>query len=185
MKRIIKYISLTLIVIIFFGCKEAYEKENSEIDSLNQLVNNTEEVLLSIDTAKVFSVVRDVKKELWNFGNRFDTLDRETTFKVADYYGNKKSLYFIYDNYPKFIYEIEVTRKQLDNLKDDLNNGIIPKEKFVDYYKNEQEIIVTLNDKINTAVNGIDISVDKLLKGKAEIMEMLSKYRKDSLMVNE
>ena len=179
---------LTIIVaisLIFTACINSFEKEDKEIDGLLNLVDGAEEVLLSVDTAKVFTVVRDIKKELWNFGNKYDTLDKEAAFKVADYYANKKSLYFLHKNYLTFKNEIALARTQLKALKQDLHNGAITKEKFLEYYKNEQEIIVALNDKINNAVNGIDISVDKLIEEKPAILSLLDKHRKDTAVANE
>jgi len=137
-------ISLIVLSIAFFSCKNAFEKEDGEIESLHQLIDNAEEVLLSVDTSKTFPVIREMKKGLWNFGNKYDSLDKEVAFKVADYYGNKKLLYFIFNNYTKLANELNIARKQLDALKTDLNNGVITKEQFVEYYKNEQEIIINL-----------------------------------------
>jgi len=167
------------------ACVNSFDKEDKEMGSLLELVDSSEELLNSVDTAKLFNTVKDIKKELWIFGNKYDTLDREAAFKVADYYGGKKALYFLTDNYQKFNNEINVARTQLDALKKDLHSGAITKEKFLAYFKNEQQIIVVLNDKISNAINGVDETVNKFIEEKPAIMEILEKYRKDTTVANE
>ena len=171
------FLPILLLTITLFSCKNTFEKELKEIADIHDTINNTEEVLLSVDTIKTFALVREIKQDLWKFGNKYDSLSKEDAFKIADYYSNKKSLYFFYSNYSKFTTEIEISRAQLDALKKDLNDGLISKEQFLDYHKNEQEIVVGLNAKINNSVSGIAISTDRILKGKAEIKEILARYK--------
>ena len=178
-------LSLIVVSILLMACGNSFEKEDKEIDSLLVLVNSSEELLNSVDTAKVFTLVRDIKKELWAFGNKYDTLDKETAIKVADYYGRKKSLYFLNKNYQKLNNEIGISRTQLKALQQDLHNGAITKEQFFSYLKNEQEIIVQLNNKVADAVNGIDATVNTFIEERPVIMNLLEKYQKDTLVANE
>lgn len=175
------FLPILVLTITLFSCKNAFEKELQEIADLHETINNTEEVLLSVDTAVTFALVREIKQDLWQFGNKYDSLNKEDAFQVAEYYSNKKSLYYFYENHHKFTKEIEVSRNQLDALKKDLNGGAIPKEQFLDYHKNEQEIIIGLNTKINNAVSGIAISTDRILKSKAEVKEILGRYETEEV----
>lgn len=171
--------------LMFLACSNSFEKEAKEIDGLLELVDSAERILNTVDTAKVFSLTRGIKKELWNLGVNYDTLDKETAIEVATYYSNKKSLYFLYENYLIFINEIELARTQLNDLKQDLHNGAIQEKVFLTYYKNEQAIILSLHDRINNAVKEIDPSVNKLIEDKLSMMELLNKYRKDTVVIYE
>lgn len=173
------YLIIFAIGASLISCKNSLEKEHRDLEGLRVIISNTEEVLLSIDTNKTFEAVRDIKEELWSFGNKYDSLDKKAAFKVAEYYGNKKSLYFLYDNYKEFLNEIELSRKQLDALEQDLNNRLITKEQFVGFYQNEQKIILQLNEKINNATKGAVINIDKLINNKTEIMDLLSNFKRE------
>ena len=174
MKNLI--IASVILSVGFFSCKNSYEKEHQQILLLQDTIASAENILLSVDTAETFALVREIKQDLWNFGNKYDSLDKEAAFKVADYYRNKKNIYFFFDNYKKFNKEIKISKEQLVALQKDLDNGIITQKQFLDYYNNEQQIIKALNDKINNAVNGIEISVDRIKKSKPEIKRLLKQF---------
>jgi hypothetical protein len=169
-------IATVFLSVVFYSCKNAYENEHQQIKDLQITIDGAEEVLLSVDTASTFALVREIKQDLSQLGIKYDSLDKEAAFKVADYFSNKKSLYFLHDNYTKFINEIKTARIQLKALQQDLDNGIITQVQFLDYYKNEQAIILDLNDKINKAVSSIAISIDRIKKSKKEVKELLKEY---------
>ncbi|NCP45743.1 MAG: hypothetical protein GW818_04790, partial [Flavobacteriales bacterium] len=87
--------------------------------------------------------------------------------------GRLKSLYNLSNNYKKYQKEIDLIRTQLNNLKQDLNNGIISKEKFPAYYENEQGAVITINENINHATNGISERFKKMKENKAAFEKLI------------
>lgn len=165
-------------VIIAFGLLiqscSSFKKEVKEVDSLIKILNGTKELILSVDTAEVFPLKREVKKNLQNLQAYKDTLDRESAFLMSDYHSYRKTLYFISDNYYRFIAEVELSEKQLNDLKKDMNNGAITKENFVKYFEAEQAIIVDLNTKISKAVNGLEIIIREIKKIQPQVDEIMA-----------
>jgi len=176
MKKVL--LSLLLVATIF-SCRNSFEAEHQQIVDLQTTIDEAEKVLLAIDTVETFTMVREFKQELWRFGAKYDSLDKEAAFKMADYYANKKSLYFLYDNYAVFVKEIDLSRKQLLNLKKDLDNNIIDQKKFEEYLITEKNMIVSLDEKIKNSAKSIVISMDRIKASKVEVKEILKKYKKE------
>jgi len=175
MKRII--ISSLLVVsslsIFFFGCKNPNQKEIGEVEGLQKILNNTIEVLHSVDTNKLFKINNLIKQDLLSIVKNKDTLTREMAFKLDDFYGAKKHIYALNDNYKKMDKQLEYSVKQLKNLKQDLENNVLPKDKFINYFETEQKADLDLNTDINAAVNGINAQLDKIEKGREDILKLL------------
>ena len=173
-----RYLILLIITSLSFNaCKNAFEKEAGQIDSLMAIVKDTENALLSVDTSRVFSTTRQMQKDIADINSVADTLDKETAFKLADYYSSKKQLYQLTSNYATYNTKINLAKKQLNDLKQDLNNGLITKEKFSDYYRTEQMAVVELNNEINRAINGLEVRLQKMELNRAEIADIIEKRK--------
>lgn len=173
-----KYILGTLIVgLSFNACNNPNEKEIGEVEALITKVNVVEKELLSLDTAKIFSTKRQLEKDLAIFHAVTDTLNKADAFKAADIFGSKKKFYRLTARYPKFIAQIETSKKQLDNLKQDLENGLIKKENYVAYYTEEQVALKELDFQINKLITGIDVVVDKYETDRSELLSLIEEIK--------
>jgi len=173
-----KYIlGLLIIGLSFNACKNPNEKEIGEIEALITKVNETEKVLLSLDTGKIFRTKRQLEGDLAVFNKIVDTLNRADAFKVADIFGSKKKFYRLTVGYPKFVSQIETSKKQLDNLKQDLENGLIKKENFTTYYADEQVALKELEFQINKLVSGIDVVVEKYETDRPELLALIEQIK--------
>ena len=172
-----KILALITVLFVFISCKNSLEKEHQQVVDLQKVVDNSEDLLSRADTAEIFSYVRELKQDLWDFSKTYDSIDKETTFLMAEYYGNKKSLYYLYDNYDAFSKGIVDSRKQLINLKTDLDNKIINQKQFEEYYNVENLIILEMDDKINKSLKSVDFSMGRLKASKEEVKQRLAKFR--------
>lgn len=173
-----KYIVLVLgITFALFSCKNAMEKEVGEVEGLISMVNEIEKTVLSIDTAKAFQAKRQISKDLALIESLGDTLDKQSAFMLDDYYSGKKRLYRFYNNYKDFIIQIDYSKEQLNNLKQDLNNGIVTKEKFKEYYMLEQASVMELNSKVNKSVGGIEESIQKMELQRPDILALFEELK--------
>ena len=81
------------------------------------------------------------------------------------------------NNYNNFIKEIEYSKTQLQNLRTDLENSKLTKEKFMEYYQTEQAEVMRLSVKVNETVDGMEETVKKLKTGREDIKPLLDSLR--------
>lgn len=170
-------ILIVTITFVFTACKNEMEKEVGEVEGLISMVNEIEKTVLSIDTTKAFQVKRQISKDLALIESLGDTLDREQAFMLDDYYFGKKRLFRFYNNYKDFITQIDYSKEQLNNLKQDLNNGLVTKEKFKEYYLAEQASVMSLNGKVNKSVGGIEESIQKMELQRPDVLALFEELK--------
>lgn len=177
-----KYITLIFIVtVVFTACKNEMQneiqKEIEEVDSLISLVDEIEKSVLSVDTSRAFAAKKQVSMDIAMIESLEDTLDKETAFKLDDYYSGKKRLFRFASNYNGFIKEIDLAKEQLNNLKQDLNNGLIDKEKFKDYYASEQASVMSLSSQVNKSVGGLEEAMQKMELNREDILKVFEELK--------
>lgn len=169
-----KYILTIMVMILgFTSCNNSNKKEIGEVDALLATVLESEKSLLSIDTSVVFTAKRQMDMDMAEIKMINDTLTREEAFKLDDIFGSKKRMSKLMNNYPGLIRQIEFSKKQLNNLKQDLENGLVKKEDFQKHYLTEQTEVMTLNTQINKTVGGLDFALEKLEADRPELLELI------------
>jgi len=174
-----KYILLILLIIGigFNSCKNAYEKEIGEIEGLVSIINEAEKNLLSLDTAKVFAAKRQMQKDLRLIENSHDTLTKDESFRLDDLFSCKKRLYRLTGNYSKYVGQINFSKKQLADIKQDMENGLMSIEEFKKNLSIERNFVIDLNMQINKEVNGLDVQIEKLKLFRPEIEEIINRNK--------
>jgi hypothetical protein len=173
-----KYIlGLLIFGLSFSACNNPNEKEIGEVEALITKANETEKSLLSLDTSKVFGTKRQLEIDMAEFSKFGDTLTKDEAFKVADYFGSKKKFFRLTAGYPKFIGQIETSKKQLNDLKADLENGVIKKENYTKYYAEEYSALEDLNFQINKLITGIDVVVEKYEADRPELLNLMEELK--------
>lgn len=155
------------------SCGEDYTNEIGHVDGLIKILDASEEVLHDVDTATLFEMTDFIRKSIKKIQSKGDTLTKEAAIEADQYIGKLKTLYNLTKNYHAYQNEINNVRQQLNNLKQDLNNGLIPKDKFPEYYQNEQNGVILINDKINHATNGMSDRLEKLKANKANFEKLI------------
>ncbi|MBL4592250.1 MAG: hypothetical protein JKX68_00365 [Flavobacteriales bacterium] len=171
MKKYILFIIIT--GLSFSACNNPNQKEIGEVEALLAIIEETEKSLLSIDTSAVFMAKRQMDKDMAEISMINDTLTREEAFKLDDIFGSKKRLQSIMMNYPGLIRQIEFSKTQLNNLKQDLENGLVKKEAFKAHYALEQAEVMTLNVQVNKTIGGLDFALEKLKSDRPLLLELI------------
>ncbi|MGB0883014.1 MAG: hypothetical protein ACPGSO_08660, partial [Vicingaceae bacterium] len=104
----------------------------------------------------------------------------EEAFRVADYFGSKKKFYRLSARYPQFIADIELSKKQLNNLKQDLENDLVKKDYYSTYYADEHSAFKDLEFQVNKLVTGIDVVVDKYETDRPKLLELMEELKQKS-----
>jgi len=171
--------NITLITLVTFSsiwlcsCNEDYTNEIGHVNGLIKILDSSEEVLHDVDTTTLFEMTIFIKQSIKKIQSKNDTLTKEAALEADQFVGRLKSLYNLSNNYKKYQKEIDLIRTQLNNLKQDLNNGIIPKEQFPVYYENEQGGVISINEKISHATNGMSNRLKKMKENKAAFEKLI------------
>lgn len=173
LKNIALITLLSISSICLFSCQEDYTNEIGHVDGLIKILDSSEEVLHNVDTATLFEMTIFVKESIAKIQSKNDTLTKEAALEADQFIGRLKSLYGLSKNYKKYQKEIDLIRTQLNNLKQDLDNGIISKQQFPAYYENEQGGVININDKINHATNGMSNRLQKMKENKAAFEKLI------------
>jgi ElaB/YqjD/DUF883 family membrane-anchored ribosome-binding protein/regulator of replication initiation timing len=181
MRNIAFYLMLFLLAGYISSCtSKADEAKIQSIDTLLKTLNDAEEMLLSVDAQKVDKKLAEIN-ETADFLNTHlrDTIDKETAIEVSEYLRYKKALRFYKENYPEFIEAVNTSRKQLSDLKTDVENGVLDNEKFNEYYNNEMRIVLDISQNIDRAVNGVNLALNKI-EEKRPVIEKVIEHIKQS-----
>ena len=137
---------ITIILIItgflFVRCyTPSYKKEFSSLDSLNTAISQTLAELNKIDTNKVdnnymtFIVNVDMLSKV-----KQKNLTEDNKMTINQYKSLGGMFFKTYKmQYKGFLKDIAGSTIQLNNLKDDLTNGRMPKSTFESYFRNEKK----------------------------------------------
>ena len=176
-------ISRKYIIIIFViglglnACQNANEKQIGEIEGLISIIDDTQKTLLSVDTSQVFSAKRQMENDLKDFNSTRDTLTKAEAFVMDNYYSSKKRIYRLTSNYAKYMQQINFSRKQLEDLKQDLENGLISKKNFSKYYTTEQMAVMDVNSQITEAISGLDVALGKLILDRPDVLKIIEQKK--------
>ena len=168
--------NISIIIITFLGvisCTNPNEKAIAEVDALLVIVEESENSLLSVDTSIVFAAKRQMDNDMTEIKMITDTLTREEAFKLDDIFRTRKRFNKITTNYSGFIHEVEFSKNQLNNLKQDLENELMKKEDFKIHYAKEKEYIMVIKSQINKVVGGLDEAIEKQKIDRPTLLEII------------
>ncbi len=168
-----QFITFVLSTIVLFSCSPNYEREIAQIDGLSKILTASEEVLHSVNRDSLFEITQLVKEDIKRIQSKNDTLTREAAFKADEYVGRLKHLNRLYINYGKMEDELNTIKTQLNNLKQDLQNGLIQQKDFLTYYESEKTAVILINDKIAHSTNGMSHNIRKMFKNRAEFVALI------------
>lgn len=172
---------MTMVVALsILSCGNPNKKEIADVEALYTVIDNTEKLLLAVDTAAVFSAKRQMDKDITALNEYVDTLNKEEAFRLDDIFGAKKRLNSLTKNYSRFINQIKFSKNQLNNLKQDLQNDLMTKEAFKNHYAMEEDQLMMLDKQINKAIDNIDVAIEKLNSDRPELLEMIERRKLES-----
>jgi len=133
---------------------DKYNKQISQIDSLNAVLDSALKKLNTLDTTVVQSHFKEYSKNIKIIRENFKEKDNNEIWTVLTRYGMlKKPLRDFTNHYVKYSKQISFSRKQLSNLKADIKDNAVAKDKVLQYIGEEASF-----------VNYIKISVSDLIE---------------------
>ena len=158
-----------------FSCKsKTIQKELKMIDSLSQVLQQTEVFLSIVPEVEKLSTEVQGNMKLFNSKNK-DTLSYQQSQLWTDYYMIGK----VYKKYLRRAgdskNEITALKKQLDDLKHDLENGLINPAEFHDNILNEQKDISSIFNKTEQYYKAVEEHNKDFIKLKPIIIDEMKK----------
>lgn len=152
----LKALFIPLVLSLVFSCKNNREEEVKKVDELIVLLEHTENKFNEIDSIGLFSVYTKMITDLKDVHYFTDTLDSETFDKITNAYHHLSTFTAATQSFPILKSELIHSKKQLNNLKQDAGFGLIETAKFYAIYKEEQGILLNLNDVLDSTFADIN-----------------------------
>ncbi len=138
-----------LLYVVFTSCGKENE-HTQKINSLLILIDSCEKVYQQIDTGFIKQSSQQVKDLTTQYKQIItDSLDKSMILKTQSMNVLNTSLSRFMKSYLSGLNEFEYSRKQLEDLKKDIQNHVIVSEDIVKYLKTEEDAILKLKQYVH------------------------------------
>lgn len=178
MKR--NVIGLIFIVMIFLGCKTAHQRESiMRIDNLLEKIDLLDEVLSSQEV-ETYRLLYDTIK-LYNafFLNiPEDVILDESSLEIVYQYGTVEKTFKKLHSHHLSVYaqELSLSKHQLNNLREDISNGILTEDETDKYLAVEDSILKETEFKINSKMEYARSNYSKYQKYQPKVLTLIDDY---------
>jgi hypothetical protein len=119
-------------------------------------------------------------KNIGQIRDCFNDNKGDTTWKTIMPYGIiRKPLKNFLNEYSGLYKEIRYSRKQLDNLKADIEGGNIQKDTISEYTKNEVAAVNSLKQIVNITINGVQTNLKLFDSLNPKVIHLIKQLKKD------
>lgn len=140
------------ILIFLFSCsaEKEFEQELKVIDANQKTLDSLEQVVANLPYDSLTYMVKTCKENLGEAQKYYtmDTLDQKFAQELTYYKGIKKGVPKAHKLHHDWEDEVEVLKKQFEDLEADVKNGKHSKEKVKEYLQNEGESVKNLMKEI-------------------------------------
>lgn len=174
---------LCLIAISFSNCTNQERiKRIARIDSLENIITATSEIFDSIDW-EIIENQSIITRENIDYIHRYytDTMSKEEAEILTNYYNANKGYAKLMALKIQNAEEIKYSKEQLENLKTDVNNGLIDIKKYRKYINTESKAVNQLNITIRN-IEKVHSKIDPLFDSSSSTVNLLvSKLRQEQI----
>jgi hypothetical protein len=146
-----------------WSCHPKASQELTALDSLRQVVRDTEELLNSVDTGELKQMKEIMAEDMAFLRAHFnDSSDREfyaTT--MSDYYRFNKNTGKFFAQEADWRKEIQYCYTQLSDLRRDLNGRVLDRKTFAEYYASEANAVQRLQSSVGSGVAGVQAFIPR------------------------
>lgn len=177
MNKSIFFSFIASIIIAFTSCKNKdVEAMTIQIDSVYKKVQENETILLSIDTAAMGKMIKYNVEALKYIQDNFkDTASKEEAIFMSDIVAVKRSFSKLIIQREDLIKDMIYAKAQLNDLKKDVENGLIGKEEFDTYFQTECKAINLFINSVEGASKWNESNTKRFETMKPQIEEFKQK----------
>ena len=156
----------SFLLLLVFSCGDhPFKQEISEVNQLKTELDSIESVFKTLDyedaVAKNHQVRSDAEELKMYARNYPEAFDVELGTLIDDLKVASKAYGQIEKSHATTLEEIKISKKQLDQLKQDLNNNVISIEEGQQYLKTEKDLMRKLKTKVTHLKQNSRIGVVK------------------------
>jgi len=146
-------------IVAFSSCNNAVKKKQlAKIDSLITIIDTTGNKLNTINKDTVTKKYETYKQTNKKVAEHYQKYRNEENWNyLCNYQNVRKPFKTMVLNYNSFNADLKSAREQLENLKHDVQEGLISKEEFDNYFileaKNTNEISFKINKQVESVLN--------------------------------
>ncbi len=132
-----------LTIILLFACKPSMsDKQKEELNNIEVLIDSSEYYLSSIDSIFAIEATNNFNSNVNYIKNDMvDTLDNDIMLFIDKYYGLRKGFRKLGEKYLGTMAEFKISNEQIENLKHDINNGLVEPNQLDQYLELEKKNI--------------------------------------------
>lgn len=176
-----KLSSLLLIAMsLFWACNPINEEDLQPLLNTVKELNAIEARVMAIEPAELNSIANTVEHNLEYMRENFkDYNNRDFVIEtLSDYRAIRKPLKNYGAKHQLFLKEIEYSKSQLKNLKNDAEAGKLDKTTYIGYLETEMQAVNTLKSKVNEAVGQVEALVTRFNQLNPVVKEAMDQTQK-------
>jgi len=164
--------------LLAFSCENRLiSAMNDDLDSLDQEMKIVEQKITSVNPDTIEGFVDTIQfdmdyLELYLDG---DTLERNTAIMICSYSDLIRNLEKWDAAYKDHVREIEYAKNQLRSLREDVNNGLIPRELFDQAKPSESKAVKQLKETSGNMVVWYDSNIERFDYLKSKVDSIMGK----------
>jgi len=180
MTKIFHLVLAFTLVLFFAECKNnQYQKELARIDSLKTVLNQSEKKLGEIDTNMLSEKFEVYEKNTSFISENYPDKKRDSSWNTICQYGLIDEPLGGFKNEQYHLKkELMFSRKQLDSLKFDIQNGNIEKKKMNEYIKSESDAVSMVEKMIKMTVEEAKIELNRFDALNPKIEKIIMNLKK-------
>lgn len=158
MKNVLIFLSISLFMM---ACQPGIDEAKvAKIDSLQTVLDSSQQKISTIDSSKMMDYTRNYFENIDYIKTKFnDTIDTETAFYLDKYYGMRKTMKLMRNEYSTYVEELKITQQQLKDLKFDAEEGLLEEPQFDKYLALESENVNIIKSMANQLQNAYEVSI--------------------------
>jgi hypothetical protein len=170
-------IGLVLLLLTTVSCVNSkfYETYSEKVDSLNATLEASASSFEQIDTASISDQNRRIKQDLDSLGSLDGMLVSAT---INDYSYIKKSYKTFLREYPLALEELQYCRKQLADLKHDIEHRHLEEDDIKSYFSHEEEAVGLLKQKMEILGKSANRGIERFDRLHPEITLLIDSLSK-------
>lgn len=161
------------------SCDQQLRKKRlARIDSLESHLNGVQDVLNNVDSVLLENRIRDIDQTSnWVYDNITDTLSAKPGLLFGDYMRSKKYLGQALTRYKDVRNELIYSKKQINTLRTDVQNGFYSQEEFKAYFDVEATSISKLNEAADELQSNYEMSTERYQKFKPGVNQLVDSIK--------
>jgi len=145
------------ISLFLFSCKpDLPEAKVNAVDSLVSRIDSIHNQIADYDSSAIAETATQFYTN-YNYitSEMKDTIERETAIKLSRYFSLKKAFNFFNQNYSESKEQVLEEKKQLNDLKQDIENGLVEEKQLDNYLELEKDNLYLIEGRATTLNNAV------------------------------